>query len=42
MMAKVTERLVVSKKQHRVHVERFILKKSNEVEGKERYCVSQL
>ncbi|PNF26376.1 hypothetical protein B7P43_G17900 [Cryptotermes secundus] len=38
--AKVRERLAVSKQTtHRVHIERFNLKKLNEVEGKEQYCV---
>jgi hypothetical protein len=38
--AKVRERLAVSKQTaHRVHMERFTLKKLNEVEGKELYCV---
>jgi hypothetical protein len=36
VVAKVRERLVVSKRTtHRVHVERFNLKKLSEVEGKE-------
>jgi hypothetical protein len=36
----VRERLVMSKQRaHRVHVERFNLKKLNEVEGKEQYRV---
>ncbi|PNF34643.1 hypothetical protein B7P43_G05860 [Cryptotermes secundus] len=40
VVAKVTERLVVSKQTtHRVHMERFNLKKLNEVDVKERYCV---
>jgi hypothetical protein len=37
-VAKVGERLAVSKrKTHRVHMERFNLKKLSKVEGKERY-----
>jgi hypothetical protein len=40
VMAKVRERLAVSRQTtHRVHMERFILKKLNEVEGKEQYRV---
>jgi hypothetical protein len=40
VVAKVRERLAVSKQTaHRVHMERSILKKLNEVEGKEQYCV---
>jgi hypothetical protein len=39
VVANVRERLVVSKqKMHRDHMERFNLKKLNEVEGKEQYC----
>jgi hypothetical protein len=39
-MALVRERLAVSKQTtHRVHMERFNLKKLNEVEGKEQYRV---
>jgi hypothetical protein len=39
-VAKVRERLAVSKRTtHRVHMERFSLKTSNEVEGKEQYRV---
>jgi hypothetical protein len=39
-VAKVRERLAVSKQTaHRVHMERFDLKKLNDVEGKEQYCV---
>jgi hypothetical protein len=37
-VAKVRGRPAASK-QHRVHMERFSLKKLNEVEGKELYCV---
>jgi hypothetical protein len=38
--AKVRERLSVSKQTaHRVHMEKFDLKKLNEVEGKEQHCV---
>jgi hypothetical protein len=38
--AKVRERLAVSKQiTHRVHMERFNLKKLSEVQGKERYRV---
>jgi hypothetical protein len=40
VVAKVRERLAVSKQTtHRVHMERFNLKKLSEVEGKERYRV---
>jgi hypothetical protein len=40
MMAKVRERLAVSKQTtHRFHIERFNLKKLNEVEDKEQYRV---
>jgi hypothetical protein len=40
MVAKVRERLAVSKQTTQsVHMERFNLKKLNEVEGKERYRV---
>ncbi|PNF41609.1 hypothetical protein B7P43_G10463 [Cryptotermes secundus] len=40
VVAKVKERLAVSKQTtHRVHMERFNLKKLNEVEGKEQYRV---
>jgi hypothetical protein len=40
VVAKVRERLAVSKQRtQRVHMERFNLKKLNEVEGKEQYCV---
>jgi hypothetical protein len=40
VVAKVRERLAVSKRTtHRVHMERFNLKKLNEVEGKEQYSV---
>ncbi|PNF33516.1 hypothetical protein B7P43_G18394, partial [Cryptotermes secundus] len=40
VVAKVRERLAVSKQMtHRVHMERFNLKKLNEVEGKEQYRV---
>jgi hypothetical protein len=39
-VAKIRERLAVSKQRtHRVHTERFNLKKLSEVEGKEHYCV---
>jgi hypothetical protein len=39
VVAKVRERLAVSKQMmHRVHMERFNLKKSNEIESKEQYC----
>jgi hypothetical protein len=39
-MAKVRERLTVNKQRsHRFHKERFNLKKLNEVEGKEQFCV---
>jgi hypothetical protein len=40
VVAKVTERLAVSKQTtHSFHMERFNLKKLNEVEGKEQYRV---
>jgi hypothetical protein len=40
VLVKVRERLAVNKHiSHRFHMERFNLKKLNEVEGKERYCV---
>jgi ABC-type hemin transport system ATPase subunit len=40
VFAKVRERLAVSKQtMHRVHMEKFNLKKLNEVEGKEQYRV---
>jgi hypothetical protein len=40
VVAKVRERLAVSKRTtHRVHMERFNLKKLSEPEGKERYRV---
>jgi hypothetical protein len=40
MVAKVREGPAVSKQtMHRVHMERFNLKKLIEVEGKEQYCV---
>jgi hypothetical protein len=36
---KVSERLAVNKQRsHRFHMERFNLKKLNEVKGKEKYC----
>jgi hypothetical protein len=39
-VVKVRERLAVNKQRsHRFYVERFSLKKLNEVEGKEKYCV---
>jgi hypothetical protein len=39
-VAKVRERLAVNKQRsHRSHLERFNLKKLNEVECKEQYCV---
>jgi hypothetical protein len=39
-VAKFRERLAVSKQTvHRVHMERFILKKLNELEGKDQYSV---
>jgi hypothetical protein len=38
VVAKIRERLAVSKQRsHRFHMERFNLKKLNEVEGKEKY-----
>jgi hypothetical protein len=40
VVAKVRERLAVSKQTaNKVHMERFNLKKLNEVDGKEQYCV---
>jgi hypothetical protein len=40
LVANVRERLEVSKQTaHRIHMERFNLKKLNEVEGKEQCCV---
>jgi hypothetical protein len=40
VVAKVRERLTVSKQTaNRIHMERFNLKKLNEVEAKEQYCV---
>jgi hypothetical protein len=40
VVARVRERLAVSKQRaHTVHMERFDLKKLNEVEGKEQYLV---
>ncbi|PNF35790.1 hypothetical protein B7P43_G11761 [Cryptotermes secundus] len=40
VVAKLRERLAVSKQTtHRVHMERFNLKKLNEVEGKEQYHI---
>jgi hypothetical protein len=40
MVAKVRERISVNKQRsHIFHMERFILKKLNEVEGKKQYCV---
>jgi hypothetical protein len=40
VVAKVRERLAVNKQRsHRFHVERFSLKKLNEAEGKEQFCV---
>jgi hypothetical protein len=40
VVAKVMERLAVNKQRsHRFHVERFNLKKLNEIEGKEQYRV---
>jgi hypothetical protein len=39
-VAKVRERLALNKQRsHRFHMERLNLKKLNEVEGKEQYCV---
>jgi hypothetical protein len=41
VVAKVRERLTVSKRtRHKVHMERFNLKKVNEVEGEEQYRVA--
>jgi hypothetical protein len=40
VVAKVRERLAVGKRTtHRVHLESFNLKKSNDLEGKEQYLV---
>jgi hypothetical protein len=40
IVAKVRERLAVNKQRsHRIHVERFNLKKLNDIEGKEQYRV---
>jgi hypothetical protein len=40
VVVKVRERLAVSKQTaHRVHMERFNLKKLNEIENREQYCV---
>jgi hypothetical protein len=40
VVRKVREKLAVNKQRsHRFHMERFKLKKLNEVEGKEKYCV---
>jgi hypothetical protein len=39
VVAKFRKRLAVSKQTHIFHVERFNLKKLNEVEGKEHYHV---
>jgi hypothetical protein len=40
VVANVRERLAVSEQRmHRVHMERFNLKKLNEIEGKDRYHV---
>jgi hypothetical protein len=40
VVAKVRERLAVNKQRsYRFHMERFNLKKLNEVKGKEKYCV---
>jgi hypothetical protein len=40
VLAKIRERLAVNKKgSHKYHMERFNLKKLNEVEGKEKYHV---
>jgi hypothetical protein len=40
VVAKIKERLAVNKQgSHRFHMERFNFKKSNEVEGKEKYHV---
>jgi hypothetical protein len=39
-VAKVRERLAVNKQRsHGLHMERFNLKKLNDVEGKEKFCV---
>jgi hypothetical protein len=39
-MAKVRDKLAVNKQRsHRFHMERFNLKKLNDVEGKEQFCV---
>jgi hypothetical protein len=40
VVAKIRERLAVNNQGlHKFHMERFNLKKLNEVEGKEKYCV---
>jgi hypothetical protein len=40
VVAKIRERIAVNKKgPHKFEMERFNLKKLNEVEGKEKYCV---
>jgi hypothetical protein len=40
VVAKVRERLALNKQRsHRFYMERFNMKKLNEVEGKEQYCV---
>jgi hypothetical protein len=39
VVAKVRERLAVNKKSHRFHMEKFNLKKLNEVESKEQHRV---
>jgi hypothetical protein len=43
VVAKVKERLAVNKQRsHRFHMERFNLKKLNEADGKEKYCIEVL
>jgi hypothetical protein len=40
VVAKIRERLAFNKQRsHKFHIERFSVKKLNEVEGKEKYCV---
>jgi hypothetical protein len=39
VVAKVRKRLAVSKQKHRFHIEKFNLRKLNEVKGTEQYCV---
>jgi hypothetical protein len=40
VVAKIRERIAMNKQgSHKCHMDRFNLKKLNEVEGKEKYCV---